>query len=153
MTLFEAIEARDLTALRQALRHAVDVNPVANERTTPLIDAARVGWLEGVQALLEAGAEAGWKDAAEETALLKAAANGHASVVRVLAPLAGDEERDMAGAFLAAYGASHAPYFSYDESRLKHKAVELAARAADLVGHEEPLQRVQRADRAKKNQR
>lgn len=150
MTLFEAVEARDGTALAQALTSVRDVNVIGPGRTTPLIEAARAGWLEGVRALLKAGAEPGWKDEAEETALLKAAANGQLEVARVLAPLASDDERDLARAFLQAFGATHAPEYQYDESRLKKKAVELAARAADFAGYEDPLKRVERVDRSKK---
>jgi ankyrin repeat protein len=106
-----------------------------------------------VQALLTAGAEPEWKDEAEETALLKAAANGHVAVVNLLGPHAPEDERDLARAFLSAFGASHAPDFQYDESRLKKKAIELVARAADFVGNEDPLKRVERVDRAKKNHR
>lgn len=153
MSLFKAVAAQDAAALAQALRFSRDLNEVGPGRTTPLIEAARSGWLAGVEALLAAGAEPDWKDDEQETALLKAAAGGHVEVARVLLPRASEDERDLAGAFLNAHGASHDPDFHYDESRLKQRAVELAARAADLVGHEDPLKRVERADRAKKNRR
>lgn len=148
MTLFEAIESGDLAVLRSAIEHTNDLNVLGPGRTTPLIEAAAIGWLEAVELLLQAGAEPTWKDEAEETALLKAAANGHARVVSLLSPLATDEDQDLARAFLAAFGASHAPDFHYDENRLKKKAVELAARAANFVGNEDPLNRVNRVTRA-----
>jgi ankyrin repeat protein len=147
-TLFEAIEAADVALLKQAFATEPDLNVLGDGQTTPLIEAARVGWLEGVRLLLGAGAEASWRDAEGETALLKAAANGHASVASVLSPLTGEDDADLARAFLAAFGSARAPEFNYDENRLKKKAVELAARAANFVGNEEPLARVNRVARA-----
>ncbi len=150
MTLFEIVQAQDAAALAQQLRFTGDVNVVGEGKTTPLIEAAKLGWTDGVAALLAAGAEPGWKDEAEETALLKAAANGHAEVARLLFDSASDDERDLARAFLKAFGATHAPEYQYDESRLKQKAAEVAARAANFVGYEEPLQRLERVERSKK---
>lgn len=152
-TLFEAVEAQDAQALDQAIEAASDLSPLGPGKTTPLIEAARRGWLAGVDRLLEAGAEAAWRDEAEETALLKAAANGHRAVAQRLEGLATEDERDLARAFLAAFGSVSAPEYEYDESRLKHKAVGLAARAASVLGHEEPSRRVERVDRAQANRR
>ncbi len=150
MGLFEAVKAGDLAALEAELKSTVDVNVLGEGRVTPLIEAARAGWVPGVEALLDAGAEPGWKDAEEETALLKAAANGHVKVVNVLGEFADDEERDLARAFLKAFGSSASPEFHYDESRLKRRAVELAARAAAFVGHDDPESRVSRVERSEK---
>ncbi len=150
MGLFEAVAAKNLAALERELEATRDVNVLGDGRTTPLIEAARHGWLAGVEALLDAGAEASWKDAESETALLKAAANGHTGVVNVLGEFADDEERDLARAFLRAFGSSAAPEFHYDESRLKRRAVELAARAAKFVGHDEPMDRLERVERSEK---
>ena len=148
MTLFDALETRSAKVLKEALLAKGDVNALGPGKTTPLIEAARNGWTEGVELLLEAGAEPSWRDEADETALLKAAANGHRAVVHLLEGLAGDEEQALAEAFLAAFGSSSAPEYEYDESRLKRKAVEVAARAADLLGHAEPARRVERVARA-----
>jgi ankyrin repeat protein len=147
-TLFDAVEAADPRALSAALAQARDTNPLGPGRTTPLIEAARRGWGEGVRLLLEAGAEASWRDEADETALLKAAANGHRAVVRLLEPLSGEDDRALAEAFLQAFGSSSSPEYQYDESRIKTKAVELVARAADLLGHQDPARRVERVQRA-----
>jgi ankyrin repeat protein len=151
MTLFEAAESGDVAQLQAALADATDVNVLGDEKKTPLIVAAARGWLEGVKLLLEAGAEAEWRDASEETALLKAAANGHLEVARVLAKTASEDDRALATSFLKAYGASHAPEFRYEESSMKRKAVEVVARAANFIGDEDPLSRVERQDRAEKN--
>jgi ankyrin repeat protein len=148
MTLFDAVASADLAVLRAALAQGGDLDVLGEGRTTPLIAAASAGWLEGVKLLLAAGAEPGWKDAASETAFLKAAANGHASVAAVLGAYADDDERDLGRAFLAAFGASHGPDFHDQPGQLRQKAVEVAARAADFVGHEDPLRRVERQQRS-----
>jgi len=148
MDLFAAVATADLVALKQALAAAPDVNVLGPGRVTPLIAAAAAGWLEGVGLLLAAGAEPTWKDQAGETAYLKAGANGHAAVLRRLEPHADEDERDLGRAFLAAHGASHGPEYQYEPGRLKKAAVEFAARAADFVGDEDPLQRLERLRRA-----
>ncbi len=151
MTLFEAITAGDFASVQLALQQTKDVNEVGHEGRTPLIEAAALGRLDVVKLLLERGAEPGWKDEAQETAILKAGANGYPDVVAALAPLAPDDERDMARAFLAAFGKSHGPEYHYDPSRLQKKVAEVAARAANFVGHEDPLKRLERNERAEQN--
>lgn len=151
MSLFDAIAQRDLGALERALAQTKDVNQTGDGGSTPLIAAAQSGQLELVRRLLQAGAEPTWKDDAQETALLKAAANGHAAVVAVLLPLAASDEQDLARAFLAANGAAQAPEYQYDGSGLQRKAVEVAARAAAFVGHEDPQERLDRVARAEAN--
>jgi ankyrin repeat protein len=149
MTLFEAAESGDVAKLKAALADASDVNALGDEKKTPLIVAAARGWLEGVQLLLEAGAEPEWRDAVEETALLKAAANGHLEVARLLAKTASEDDRALASSFLKAFGASHAPEFQYEgPGALQRKAVQVVARAANFVGDEDPLMRVERQERA-----
>ena len=151
MTLLEAVETGQLEALEAALKGAPDVNVLGEGRRTPLINAAAAGRLELVKALLAAGAETEWRDDTDETALLKAAANGHLAVAQLLASKASDDDRALASSFLKAFGASHGPEFQYDGSSLKRKAVEVAARAANFVGDEDPLSRVQRLERAEQN--
>lgn len=150
MTLFEAAECGDVALLRAALKSAPDVNVLGDEKKTPLIHAAARGWVEGVNVLLAAGAEPSWRDASDETALLKAAANGHLEAARALAPMASEEDRALANSFLKAFGKSHAPEFNYDSAPggLKKKAVQVVARAANFVGDEDPLRRVERQERA-----
>jgi hypothetical protein len=148
MDLFTAVASADLATLREALSAGGDVNVLGPDRSTPLIAAAAAGWAEGVGLLLAAGAEPTWKDAALETAYLKAAANGHPTVMRLLERHAEDDERDLGRAFLAAHGASHGPEYQYEPGRLRQKAAEVAARAADLVGHEDPLRRLERQQRS-----
>jgi ankyrin repeat protein len=148
MTLYEAVESGDVNQVKAALATALDVNELGPDKRTPLIEAAGRGDLEIVQLLLAAGAEPDWRDGTDETALLRAAANGHLAVARVLAPLANDEERALARSFLAASGATHAPDELREEGGLKRKVAEVAARAAGFVGHDDPLERVARVDRA-----
>lgn len=151
MTLLEAVESGDVAAVKAALASKPDVNQLGAGKITPLIIAAGRGQLEVVKLLLDAGAEARWRDDTDETALLKAAANGHLEVARVLSPHADDDERELARSFLGAFGASHAPEFHYDGGGLKRKVAEVAARAANFVGHEDGLERLERNRRAEEN--
>lgn len=148
MSLFDAIAANDLPALKKALGPGADPNVLGPGRTTPLIEAARVGFVDAVKLLLAAGAEPTWRDDEQETAILKAGANGHREVVALLEPVSDEDDRDLARSFLGAYGASHAPEYQYDPSRLHQKAVSVAARAASFVGHDDPLRRLERNERA-----
>lgn len=148
MSLFEAIESQDLSAIKGALAQTKDVNALGPGRTTPLIEAARRGLTEVVKLLLHAGAEPDWRDDEQETAMLKAAANGHGATVAILEPHANDDDKDLARSFLEAFGKSHAPEYQYDPSRLHKKVVEVAARAANFVGHDDPLKRLDRNERA-----
>ena len=151
MTLFEAVQSTDVNEVKAALGATSDVNVLGPEKRTPLIEAAGLGLLEVVELLLAAGAEPAWRDETDETALLKAAANGHLEVARRLAPSASEDDRALASSFLKAFGASHAPDFQYDGSNLKRKAVEVAARAANFVGNEDPLARLDRVVRSEAN--
>jgi hypothetical protein len=153
MTLYEAVEAGDAAQVQAALKSAKDVNQLGPDNRTPLIVAAAAGRADLVKLLLAAGAEPSWKDAEAETALLKAAANGHREVAALLIDSAPEDEADMARAFLAAYGKSHGPEYQVDESSLKRKAVEVAARAANFVGHEAGLDRVERVERAESHKK
>lgn len=149
MSLFDAIATEDLSAIRRALEATKDVNQLGPGRTTPLIEAARRGLVEATKLLLAAGAEPDWRDDEQETAMLKAGANGHPEVVALLEPHASDDDRDLARSFLAAFGASHAPEYQYDPSRLHQKAVETVARAANFVGHDAGVKRLERNERSK----
>jgi serine/threonine-protein phosphatase 6 regulatory ankyrin repeat subunit C len=153
MTLFEAVAANDVGALTKALQAARDVNVLGEEKRTPLHAAAKAGSAAMVKALLEAGAEPSLKDASDETALLLAAANGHREVVALLAPHATDDERDLARAFLAASGRTDGPASDVAPSKLEETAATAAARAAKFFGHDDPQDRLDRNDRAKKKGR
>jgi ankyrin repeat protein len=149
MSLFDAIASEDPASITAAVAAASDVNELGPGRTTPLIEAARRGLDVAVKHLLDAGAEPSWRDDEQETALLKAAANGHAKVVALLAPHANEDDRELAKSFLDAFGLSHAPEYQYDPSQLHQKVVEVAARAANFVGHDDPLRRLERNERSK----
>lgn len=159
MTLYEAVEAGDLKAAKKQLAAGEDVNQQGPGDKTPLIEAARAGNLALVELLLEAGAEPMLKDAEQESAVLKAAANGHHDVCEVLLPLASDDERGMAAAFLGAVGKTNGPQelpgpekdflgLKAKAGDLTHKAAVYGARAAKFVGYDKPAERVERVERA-----
>jgi ankyrin repeat protein len=151
MTLFQAVESGDVEQVKASLATSPDVNMLGPDKRTPLIEAAGQGQLEMVKLLLAAGAEPRCRDAFDETALLRAAANGHLEVARVLSPMAEDEERELARSFLAAAGMTEEQAKHETDTSLKRKAVDLAARAANFVGHDDALGRVERVERAEKN--
>lgn len=80
--------------------------------------------------------------------MVGADSNENPEVVALLAPGSSEDDRELASSFLQAFGASHAPEYQYDPSRLHEKAVEVAARAANFIGHDDPLKRMERNDRA-----
>jgi ankyrin repeat protein len=152
MTLFEAVESGDAAELKNALKSAKDVNEAGEGGRTPLIAAAMLGRADLCQLLLEAGAEPSLKDDAQETALLKAAAHAHHNVVNVLAPLASEDERDMARAFLKAHGKASSPDYQAPEfGAFKRAAAEASARVSKFVGHENPAERLDRVARSEQN--
>lgn len=76
----------DLANARRLIIEGVDVNDPEQfaSRSAPLSDAAYRGHGQIVQLLLEAGGDPRWADEYGETALHRAAANGHEAVLRVL---------------------------------------------------------------------
>jgi ankyrin repeat protein len=154
MNLFEAVQAGDAGALEQLAARVIDINEAYEGGRTALIQAAALGRAQLVKVLLEAGADASLKDDEHETALLKAAANGHLDVVYLLAPLAAEDERDLARAFLKAHGKSYSPEYqgpAEDFGKLKRAAATATARVAKFVGHDDPAERLERVLRSEKN--
>ncbi len=162
MTLFEAVRSGDVAAVKKLLKSARDVNEQGPENRTPLIEAAAAGRADLVKLLLDAGADATLKDDTPESAILKAGANGHANVVALLDGVSLSDDRDMARSFLKAHGISVDKAFVYDPAALHpetapeepgalhQKAVDVAARAANFFGHEDPLKRLERSRKSKK---
>ncbi len=158
MTLFEAVEAADAEAVVARLEAGEDINQMGPGGATPLIEAARRGNAQLVEVLLAAGAEPMLKDGEQESALLKAAANGHRDICALLLTTASDDERGMAEAFLGAVGKTHGPRAAAPPDgflgirkktdELKRRAAVLGARAARFVGYEQPADRVDRVERA-----
>lgn len=156
MTLFEAVQAADAEALTKLAAEVRDVNEGFEAGRTALIEAAARGEVGLVRILLEAGADPSLKDDEHETAMLKAAANGHTDAVHVLAPMATEDERDMARAFLKAHGKSFSPEYQgppEDFGKLKRAAATASARVSKFIGHDSPSERLDRVDRAEKNAR
>ena len=139
------------------LEAGADANELGPERRTPLIEAAAHGRLAMIRLLLERGAEPAWKDALDETALLKAAANGHREAYQLLWPLAGEEERGLATAFLAASGQTWDapppapppdPREPEKTNRLGRAVATAAARVSKFFGDEVHAERLDRLERA-----
>ena len=154
MTLFEAVQAADAKALETLAASVRDINEAFEGGRTALIEAAAQGEVELVKILLDAGADPSLKDGEHETAMLKAAANAHTDVVHVLAPLATEDERDMARAFLKAHGKSFSPEYQgppEDFGKLKRAAATASARVSKFIGHDSPAERLDRVQRSEKN--
>ncbi len=150
-SLFEAVTLGDPEAVLEAIGAGEDVNFIGPGGRTPLIEAARLGHVELVELLVEAGAEPFLKDEEQETALMKAAANGNRDVCEVLFDHADDDERQMASAFLAASGKTHGPPRERTAGKWTKRLATLGARAAKFVGHERLQQRVDRVERSEQN--
>jgi ankyrin repeat protein len=153
MTLIAAVQAGDEAEVQRLIASGADVNELGEQGRTPLIEAAAKGDVRMVRVLLEAGAEPGWKDDMDETALLKAAAGGHREAYQVLFPLAGEDERGMARAFLGASAQDWAqapprPPPTEPENKLGRAVATVAARASKFFGDEAPAARMDRMDRA-----
>lgn len=147
----------DEAEVQRLLDEGVDVNELGPEQRTPLIEAAALGQVALLRLLLKRGAEPAWKDAMEETALLKAAANGQRAAYEVLWPLASDEERGLAKAFLSASGltwdvAPPAPPPDPREPEKKDRfgraVATAAARVSKFFGDEVHAERLDRLERA-----
>jgi ankyrin repeat protein len=96
--LFEGVRCNDAAVVQQALRNGADVNCVSNDDyddgddddndhhdTTPLCEACRRGFDEIVGILLDAGADARWKDRdGLSSSILMACAGRHVSTVQLL---------------------------------------------------------------------
>jgi ankyrin repeat protein len=71
--LFHAVQRNDAAAVQQSIRNGVDVNCVhERDDTTPLLKACENGYDEIVRILLEAGADARWKNKDGWSAILQA---------------------------------------------------------------------------------
>jgi uncharacterized protein len=130
----------------------VDANETDGEGLTLLMRAASTGDRARVAALLAQGADPSLVDRIGETALLKAAAQGHREVFDLLIAHAGSDERDAALAFLKASGRTDSPA-GEPPSGTRGKLVEVAARTAKFFGHEDPQRRVERVRRAEKTRK
>ena len=153
MTLLEAVTAGDHKAVREILDQGTFADEGGTDGMTPLMVAASRGDEGMVRLLLYYGADAGLRDRVDETALLKAAANGHGSVFNVLAPLARPDDVDLARAFLRNAGIDPAtlpagPPREEVPSKTDRALATAAARVSSFFGNEDPEKRLARAERA-----
>jgi ankyrin repeat protein len=158
MSLIDAIRSGDLAQAKKLLDEGADPNEVGADGQTALMHAAGAGQTKLVERLLDAGAEPSLEDETGETALLKAAALGQRNVYALLAPLASEDERDTAAAYLRAAAQSAGEEAiagppSEPPSSLRTRLVGAAARTAKFFGDENPSDRVERVDRAEKHRK
>jgi ankyrin repeat-rich membrane spanning protein len=85
LRLWNAIERGDAVAVQQALGNGVNVNFVhEHEDSTPLLEACRRGYDEIVRILLDAGADARWKNKVGWSAFYEACRGERLSTVQLL---------------------------------------------------------------------
>lgn len=156
-SLYEAVRRGDEAEVRSLLEAGADANELGPEQRTPLIEAASQGNVSLLRLLLQHGAEPGWKDAMDETALLKAATYGHRDAYGVLWPLAREEERGLAKAFLSASGLTWDvappppppdPKQPEKDNRFGRAVATAAARVSKFFGDEVHAERLERQERA-----
>ena len=155
MTLYDAVLARDAEALAQLAAEVRDINAQFERGRTALHEAAARGYVELVAVLLAAGADPAPYDGDRETALLKAAVNGHHEVVHLLSPLATDDERDMARSLMRVHRVPFDPdqYQGRDEEvpEWKRTAADVAAKVTKLLGDDRATRRLERVMRSELN--
>ena len=78
------VRGRDLSWLRFLLGRGARPDLQANDGTTPLILAAQLGWIDGVQALLARGANVNLGNSRGETPLIMAVQRRDLAMVRLL---------------------------------------------------------------------
>src|SRR5438067_2196149 len=107
--LYEAVRGGDLAALKEQLKKKPFLEEQGDDGMTPLILAAKTGQPQMVRLLLEAGADATWHDKMHESAIMKAGAEGHHTVVALLTPKSAPDDVAQAKAFLATFKQTAAP--------------------------------------------
>lgn len=88
-----AVARRDLTWTRFLLQEEANPNIADNSGRTPLIAAAQLGWVEGVSALIAAGARTDVTNAAGETPLISAVHARNVELIAVLMEAGADPDR------------------------------------------------------------
>ena len=78
------VERRDLMWTKFLLQYGANANVRDNKGVSPLVLAARLGFIEGVEALVKGGARVDEANSTGETPLIAAVHNRNAELVRVL---------------------------------------------------------------------
>lgn len=157
-SLIQAVKQGDVAKVRALLSEGAFVDEAGPDGRTPLHEAAIAGNVEMVKTLLAAKADVTFKDEEKETAILKAAAHGHREVVNLLAPLASEDDRDMARAFLKHHANPHALPPREEEPETTGDSVvrgtaTFALRASAFFGSEKAQKQLDRIERAEKNKK
>ena len=74
----------NISGVEWLLKHGADVNTRSVSKTTPLMDAAQLGYEDMVLLLITNGAEINLQDNLEETALFKATQSGYPEILDAL---------------------------------------------------------------------
>ncbi len=83
--IFHAIRHNDLDVLERIIKQGADVNDTNNMfKTTPLIEATILGYLEIVELLIEKGADPNIRDTEGKTALIHLVEKGFASYSKLI---------------------------------------------------------------------
>lgn len=83
--LLSAVQAENITGVKQALKKKANPNYAPSNGITPLMDSAEAGNLPITQSLLKAKATVDQQDQIEKrTALMRAAEQGHLAVIKEL---------------------------------------------------------------------
>ena len=88
--LFHDVHRNDAAAVHLALRNGADVN-IVRGYATPLHEACKQGHDEIARMLLDAGADAWWRDSGGRSAIAKACQEEHLSIVEMLL----DHDKDL----------------------------------------------------------
>lgn len=100
------VDRRDLTWTKFLLQKGANPNIADNRGRTPLIAAAQIGWVEGVQALVDAGARMDIGNETGETPLISAVHSRNIEMIEVLVKAGADPDRaDNAGRTARDYAA------------------------------------------------
>ncbi|EPX57971.1 Ankyrin repeat protein [Cystobacter fuscus DSM 2262] len=153
MSLFDAVVAGDVSRVEALLAGGADPNPFDAEGRTPLMLAAERGEEPLARVLLAGGADPSLTDRLGESALTKAAAHGHRRLAALFYPQASPDEQDMARALLQV----GSDFFSMPReappppSGLMRKLASASAYVSQKLGDDVPTQRLERLERAQKN--
>lgn len=88
-----AVDRRDVVWLNYLTSHGANPNIADNKGVTPLMRASRIGFVEGVEALVKAGAQVDTPSDTGETPLISAVLRGDTQMMRILLEAGANPDR------------------------------------------------------------